>query len=926
MPQLPDVDEDKRYVPGMDGSDDRPEDEPDASDEMEVTENEDGSATVSLPEKAGAKDSAFYANMAETLDRSTLNSMSIDLLDKLEHDKESRKERDEQYEEGLRRTGLGDDAPGGADFQGASKVVHPVLAEGCVDFAASSIKELFPPQGPVKTKLVTGKQDFKQLERAKKKRDYLNWLLTDEIEEYRPEKEILLTQLPLGGSQYEKYWYDQDQEKYCMEFVPIDKVILPFAAKSFYQTPRMAQILELTEDEFNSRVESGMYRKLDNITTEEMPEQSAAEQANDKIEGRDPTIYNDDGLRVLYEVQVMLKVEEDKYSKGRLAPYVMTIDEATQQCAALYRNWKEDDQKFRRLDWWVEDKFIPWRGVSGIGLIQLIGSMSAAITGSLRALLDSAMINNAPAMLKLKQGRMSGQNVTVDPTGVTEVDAGVIDDVRKLAMPMPYNPPSPVLYQLMDFLVTHAKGVVATAEEKLGDASSNLPVGTTLALIEQGSKVFSSIHARLHFSQARSLRIICRLIHDYPIQEHLDRFGLTVEDFAENSDISPVSDPNIFSEAQRYAQWQAVMQMAQDPTVQYNKVALHRQGLELLRYPDPDSILPAPQEPVTADPVSENQAALTGAPLKADRNQDHLAHLHEHVRVLLDPMIGAGPLFSGQQLNGILQHCAQHVEMLYGLEVFNEASQLGVQSAMSGIEPGSISPDQVAAMAAKVSFDKRMGQGGYGQALMQQLQQAAQLVQKKMPPSPMDPTQATLQAAMAETKRRADKDKADVEYNAKKLDTEQKTLKAEADRWAAEFKRDAEALRQELQQSAQKANDARQAIDDNFLIQMTKLNQTTQQLLADNQARDEEIGQRLGAVEQTVSKPPPEPPKQPDLTPHLQALAEAQDRTHAGLQALHQGIQALHQQSQQRPNKVVRDPKTGDIVGMTYDPNLGAQQ
>ena len=259
-----------------------------------------------------------------------------------------------------------------------------------------------------------------------------------------------------------------------------------------------------------------------------------------------------------------MRLEEDSETEGRRAPYILTIDEASGKVLALYRNWEYGDEKLTKLDWYVEFKFIPWRGAYAIGLPHLIGGLSAALTGTLRALLDSAHINNSQTMLKLKGGRINGQNDRIEPTQVLEIEgAPGVDDVRKIAMPMPFNPPSSTLYNLLGWLTTAAKGVVTTAEEKIGEANANTPVGTTQALIEQGAKVFSAIHARLHRSQAKNLAIISRLNHWY-LDEMDNESGTEIEvrDFAENNDIRPVSDPNIFSETQRLAQAQAVLQMA----------------------------------------------------------------------------------------------------------------------------------------------------------------------------------------------------------------------------------------------------------------------------------------------------------------------------------------------------------------------------
>ena len=723
-----------------------------------VTELADGSALVE-DDSFEAVDSStdFSANLAESLPDFDLNTIATNLLELIEKDKEARKERDKQQEEGIRRTGLGNDAPGGASFEGASKVVHPVLAEGCVDFSARAIKELFPSNGPVKTKIF-GKTDEAKLEKARKKRDFLNFYVTEKMPEYRSEKEILFTQLPLGGSQYEKYWFDGKRVR--MEFVPIDKVFLPFAANSFYTANRVTQERDLTEAMVDEHVKSGFYKDIFS-THEASPEETASQKANDKIEGKDDSGYNEDGVRIIFECTCFYDVE----GEGR-APYVIHIDEPTGKIAAIYRNWKESDDEKTKLDWFVEDKFIPWRGAYGIGFPHLIGGLAASLTGSLRALLDSAHINNAPAAIKLKGGRASGQNINIDVTGVTEMEAPAgVDDIRKIMMPLPFNPPSAVLFQLMDWLTNQARGVVATAEEKIADAGANMPVGTALALIEQGSQVFSSIHARLHEAQRRALKIICRLIADYP--EHaladLGRFDLVPEDFLDSDDIEPVSDPNIFSETQRFAQMQSVMQLASgdngNPAIPWNLIAIRRRMLELLRVDNVDELLPKPQNPVTADAASENVAILQGAQLKANIIQDHLAHIKTHLMFILHPMIGASQGL-GQQLAGLIAHVQEHFLLDYAHVV--QSAQMVAEA-----QHPELPPDQLTMMAA---MQAQQATSAMDQQLLPLLQQAQQVVQSKNPPPPFDPAiEKTFQAAMAEIQRKTQADQASLQLKQQEL-------------------------------------------------------------------------------------------------------------------------------------------------------------
>mgnify|MGYP007122134859 FL=1 len=540
-------------------------------DATDVEDTEDGGAIVTLEdEEPAAGESDFYANLAETLPEPDLNRISAQFLDLISKDKDARKKRDEQYEEGLRRTGLGDDAPGGASFQGASKVVHPMLTEACVDFAARAIKELWPANGPVKD-LVIGDTDEKKIDKAKRKSALMNWQLTVQAQEARAEVEQMLTQLPLGGAQYLKLSWDDRRNRPNFLAVMIDDMLLPYAATNFYSAQRKTHVQYITQLDYQQRVRSGMYRDVDLTAPGLEPEGSLAEKANNKIEGRTDTSYNEDGLRTVYEVYAITTIEEDEEP----SPYIITIDKPSGKILSIYRNWDEEDETREEMSWIIEFPFIPWRGAYPIGLPQMVGGLSAAATGSLRALLDSAHIQNVPTMLKLKGGTRGGQTLNIQPTQVEEIEGGLnIDDVRKIAMPLPFNPPSPVLFQLLGFLVEAGKGVIRTSMEDLPDSNANAPVGTTLARIEQGMVVFNAIHARLHDAMGRMLRVLHRLngmyLDDEKVEQDAGEELASRADFEGPMDVVPVSDPNIFSEAQRYAQVQAVAQRAQMLPQLYN--------------------------------------------------------------------------------------------------------------------------------------------------------------------------------------------------------------------------------------------------------------------------------------------------------------------------------------------------------------------
>jgi len=734
--------------------------------EQEVIELDDGSVIVNFQEKSGPrKDPEFYENLAETLDESFLDQLASDYLDLIDEDKEARKERDKQYEDGLRRTGLGKDAPGGATFDGASKVVHPVMAEACVDFAASSSKELLPPDGIVKSNIKGAADRIKQ-ETADRKVSFLNWQLTEQVQEYRDEMEQLLTQLPLGGSQYLKWRYDLEQKRPMCEWVPIDNLLLPYASTNFYTSARVTEVQDITEDIFQQRVEQGIYRDIDDSYTSDAPidDMTGSQKANNKIEGKNSSGKNVDGLRRVYEVTCFMRMEEDELTGGRRAPYILTIDESSSKVLSLYRNWEANDEKLEKLDWYVEFKFIPWRGAYAIGLPHLIGGLSAALTGALRALLDAAHINNSQTLLKLKGGRIGGQSDRIEPTQVIEIEgAPGVDDVRKLAMSMPFNPPSSVLMELLGWLTNAAKGVVTTAEEKIGDVNANTPVGTTQALIEQGAKVFSSIHARLHRSQAKSLAIVSRLNHWY-LDEMDNQSGQEIEvrDFAYNNDVRPVSDPNIFSETQRVAQNQALLQMATSaPPGMFDIRGVYRRILQQLKVPAIEEVLPNPLGAKESNPALENVAMTMGRPAAAYPDQDHIAHLKIHLEYANNPAYGGnpviGPVFAPHALEHIKQHLTLHyLQSMRGYVAHAAGGHDSLELHQE--KPMDQEAQQALAIASQMvnedSQQQMMPFVQQIQALAQKVQQAAQ--QKQEAAAMADPQAAAfLKTQMAETERKA---------------------------------------------------------------------------------------------------------------------------------------------------------------------------
>jgi len=732
----------------------------------DVEEMEDGSAVVTLEDYKGPEeDPDFYENMAESYDLRELSTLASRYLDLIDKDKDARSERDKQYEEGIKRTGMGNDAPGGATFMGASKVVHPAMTEACIDFAARAIKELFPPDGPARTNIL-GDVTEDKTEIAERKRDYLNWQLTEQIEEFRDEQEQMLTQLPLGGSQFLKLYWDDKKKRPCAEFLPIDNVFLPFSAVNFYTAQRVTEVQDISTWEFSNRVDRGLYRDIDLIRSALEPEVSATEKANQKVEGKKYQD-NEDGLRRVFHIYTWLELEDDTHSKGESAPYILMIDKNDMEVIGLYRNWEEGDDTLTKLDWIIEFKFIPWRGAYAIGLAQLIGGLSAALTGALRALLDSAHINNAATMIKLKGAKISGQSTQVEVTQVAEIEAGPgINDIRQVAMPMPFNAPSAVLFQLLGWLSSAAKGVITTSEEKIADVNANAPVGTTQALIEQGAAVFSAIHARLHASQGRVLKVLQRINRWYLDEQKkgdiVADLAIQRTDFERNGDVIPVSDPHIFSETQRMAQTQAVLSLSEKFPQLFDQRAVVGRALKQLKVPNIEELMPQYRKPIELNAADENAAMVMGHPAVAYPRQDHIAHIKSHLSFGQDPMLGANPIMAPMFIPAALEHLRQHIMLWYTQSVRNYALKpAGLDKEKYEDSKLAADIDRVVAVAAQhVSMDAKELLAPF----MQAIQQMSQEAQKYKPQPPTDAeSQAILQASMAETQRRAAKDQADIQ-------------------------------------------------------------------------------------------------------------------------------------------------------------------
>lgn len=722
----------------------------------EIIDTDDGGAIIKVGDEESGPNREWFDNIADDFEDEVKNKIATRLLEDLERDRKAREKREKDYEEAIKRTGLGKETPGGADFEGASKAVHPMLTEAVVDFQSRSIKELMPPNGPVKTYIPGDNPDVDRFRKGERIKNYMNWQFLKQMPDFRTELEQLLSQTPLGGSQYLRLVWDDQKKRPVPQFWPSDDVYIPYAASNFYTSDRVTFVDHITEFEFEQRVKGGMYSDLgaDMIKVGAVEEESKPAQATDAVEGKEKLQpFNEDGLHNIYEVNCFsdeLTGEKDEKEKN-YCPYRITIHGPSKKICAINRNWEEEDDNKLKLDWAVEFPFIPWRGAGSVGLGQMIGSLSGAATGALRALLDSAHMNNLPTLIRLKGANFSGQSKELRVAAITEIEGGVAgDDIRKLIMPVPFNPPSNVLVELLGICDGLGRGLVQTTFEKLGEQSTEMPVGTTLALIEEGMTVFSAIHLRMFQAMDKILDILARINRMYLDQEELkDEHGTLLayrKDFDPPYDVMPVADPEIFSDVQRMAQLQVVADRAAQMPEVYNVKEVEKRILERTKIPNPDELLLPDDTPEETNAVNENAAMTMGRPVAAFPAQDHLAHLQVHLDYAMSPALGMNPLIAPRYVPMLMGHIIEHVALYY------VSYNVDLLKAASGMDDDQFSqmmkmrdPEVRKEMDKTLAFQSQdvvpaMDQVLSGlQPVIQQLQQVMQELQPEPEAPPADP-------------------------------------------------------------------------------------------------------------------------------------------------------------------------------------------
>jgi hypothetical protein len=628
----------------------------------------------------GVDEDEFGQNLAELIDDGDLQSIASDLSEDIDNDRNSRKDWEKAYTDGLKLLGLQFEERT-EPWQGASGVFHPMITEAVVRFQSETITEMFPAQGPVRTKII-GKETPEKKDAAVRVEEDMNYELTEVMREFRPEHERMLWSLPATGSAFKKVYYDPNLGRQVSMFVPAEDIILPYGTTDLDTCYRLTHVMRKTKNEILKLQESGFYRDVE--LGEPDKNKSDIQQAKDKETGFSDL--NDDRY-TLYEVHADLDIPgyEDVNSDGEETeiglPYVITFIKGTNDVLAIRRNWEPDDELRLKRQHFVHYQYIPGFGAYGFGLFHLIGGFAKSATSIMRQLIDAGTLSNLPGGLKSRGLRIKGDDTPIQPGEFRDVDIGS-GALRDNILPLPYKEPSQVLAALLGTIVDEGRRFAATADLKISDMSGQSPVGTTLALLERQLKVMTAVQARLHYTFKQELGLLAEIIADYT-DPNYDYDPDTSNRSAKKADyeyveIIPVSDPNAATMSQRVVQYQAVIQMAQMAPDIYDMPQLHRRMLEVLGIKNAEKLVKLPDDQKPRDPVTENMSVLKGEPVKAFLNQDHQSHIAVHMAMMQDPLvmavIGQNPRAPAIQA-ALMAHLAEHAGFQYRKQI---EAQLGL--------------------------------------------------------------------------------------------------------------------------------------------------------------------------------------------------------------------------------------------------------
>ena len=615
----------------------------------------------------------FNINLAEVLPDDILQSISSDLLSSIKGDKQSRSEWEKTYTDGLKYLGMKFDDQRSQPFEGSSGVIHPILAEAVTQFQAQAYKEMLPAKGPVKTEIV-GARTVETENQAERVQEFMNYYIMNVMEEYDPELDQMLFYLPLAGSAFKKVYFDFVLNRAMSKFIPPEDLIVPYEAADISSAERITHVINMSSNEIKKQQLTGFYANVDIGSDGYSENLSDVEEAIDEIQGISPS-YKENRNRTVYEVHTVLDIEgfEDIDANGNPTglklPYIVTIEESSEKILSIRRNYLENDLLKNKINYFVQYKFMPGLGFYGLGLSHMIGGLSKASTSILRQLIDAGTLANLPAGFKARGMRIRDEDDPLQPGEFRDIDT-TGGSLRENLIPLPIKEPSNVLMQLLGLLVDSGKRFAAIADMNVGDMNAAMPVGTTVALLERGTKVMSAIHKRLHYSQKLEFNLLAKVFGEslppvYNFQVGSGQNQIKLQDFDDRVDIIPVSDPNIFSQSQRVTLAQELLQMVQSNPQVHGPMGIYeayRRMYSALGVDNVDSLLMPPPDmtPKPIDAGLENASLLMGQPAQAFPEQNHQAHIDTHRSLFFTDLVKDSPQVQAL----IISHCMQHLQFL----------------------------------------------------------------------------------------------------------------------------------------------------------------------------------------------------------------------------------------------------------------------
>ena len=649
---------------------------------VEIDMTEDGGAEVSFdPNAVEPEGMGHFDNLAEVLDEQVGDSLASELTDKYKDYKQSRQEWVESYREGLNLLGF-KYVTRTEPFRGASSVTHPVLAEAVTQFQAQAYKELLPADGPVRSQIL-GASTVEKEEQSKRVKDFMNYQIMDQMKEYEPEFDQMLFYLPLSGSTFKKVYYDDLLGRAVSKFIPAEDLVVPYSATSLEDAEAIIHVIRISQNDLRKQQINGFYKDID---LGEPPLQQ--DQLKDKeleLEGIQANGTED--MYTLLEMHVNLDLEgyedvnpEDGEPTGVRLPYIVTIDDANGKILSIRRNFKAEDPLKKKISYFVHFKFLPGLGFYGLGLIHMIGGLSRTATVALRQLLDAGTLANLPAGFKTRGVRMRDDAQPLQPGEFRDVDVPG-GNIKDQFMQLPFKGPDQTLLQLLNIVVGAGQRFASIADSQVGDMNQQAAVGTTVALLERGSRVMSAIHKRLYVAMKQEFKLLAEVFKTYlpPVYPY-DVPGaarqIKVADFDDKIDILPVADPNIFSQTQRISMAQSQLQLAQSNPQIHNLYQAYRSMYDALGVKDINAILPPPQKPMPLDPSLEHIMALSGKPFQAFGGQDHKAHIDAHLSFMSIAMVQNSPMAMAAMQKNILEHISLMAQEQVQIEFVEELQEM----------------------------------------------------------------------------------------------------------------------------------------------------------------------------------------------------------------------------------------------------------